>query len=79
MFTWYYAILEVLKSHNINAEYGIGFSLGEYEALLHNDVFDIETELDILEKRGPIGYGKAVANVNGQIAVVREIKLAIEK
>ncbi len=52
MFTIYSAILEVLKSYNIEANYNIGLSLGEYGALLNTNVFDFETGLNILVKRG---------------------------
>jgi len=52
MFTLYKAILEVLKTHNIEATYSIGLSLGEYGAMLHNQVYDFETGLKILQKRG---------------------------
>ncbi|MBN2605260.1 MAG: ACP S-malonyltransferase [Bacilli bacterium] len=52
MFTLYAAILEVLKSKRITADYVMGLSLGEYGALYYEHVFDFETGLKILEKRG---------------------------
>lgn len=52
MFVLYKAILEVLKENHIEAKYSLGLSLGEYGAYLHNEVFDFETGLKILEKRG---------------------------
>ncbi len=69
MFTFYYAILEVLKSHNINAEYSIGLSLGEYGAFLHNKVFSFETGLKILEKRGQF-MNEASMNVSGKMSAI---------
>jgi [acyl-carrier-protein] S-malonyltransferase len=69
MFTLYAAILEVLKSHNVNANYSIGLSLGEYGALLHNDVYDFETGLKILEKRGQF-MNEASKNVDGKMSAI---------
>ena len=69
MFTLYYAILEVLKSHNVNAEYSIGLSLGEYGALLHNEVYDFKTGLKILEKRGLFMY-EAAKHVEGKMSAI---------
>lgn len=52
MFTLYVAILEVLKEEGIKSEFACGLSLGEYGALYYNEVFNFETGLKILEKRG---------------------------
>ena len=52
LFVLYQAILKVLDNNNIKAEYSIGLSLGEYGAYLHNNVFDFELGLKIIEKRG---------------------------
>ncbi len=69
MFTMYYAILEVLKSHDINSEYSIGLSLGEYGAFLNSHVFDFETGLKIIEKRGQF-MNEASANVEGKMSAI---------
>ena len=69
MFTLYAAILEVLKSHNVNAKYSIGLSLGEFGALLHNQVYDFETGLKILEKRGQF-MNEASKNVEGKMSAI---------
>ena len=37
----------------------------------------LKLEVEITKQRGPIGFGKATASVNGEIAVVGEIKFAI--
>lgn len=34
-------------------------------------------EVEITKQRGPIGYGKAVASVNGEVAVTAELKFAV--
>lgn len=34
-------------------------------------------EVEIVKQRGPIGYGKAVAKVGNEIAVIAELKFAI--
>jgi len=52
MFTMHAAILEVLKSHKVEADFNLGLSLGEYGALYNSGVFDFETGLKILQKRG---------------------------
>lgn len=69
MFTFYATVLEVLKSHNVNAEYSIGLSLGEYGALLHNHVFNFETGLKILEKRGQF-MNEASQDVEGKMSAI---------
>ena len=46
------AILEVLKNNNINAEYAVGLSLGEYVALMYSGYLNIENGLKLLKKRG---------------------------
>jgi len=69
MFTFYQAILEVLKNHNIESSYSIGLSLGEYGALLHNNVYDFETGLKILEKRG-LFMNEASKNVDGKMSAI---------
>lgn len=52
MFTLYAAILEVLKEHQIEAEYTCGLSLGEYGAMYYSGMFDFETGIKLLQKRG---------------------------
>lgn len=37
----------------------------------------IEMECELLERKGPIGYGKAVAKVDGKIAVTAELTFVI--
>jgi len=37
----------------------------------------LRIEVEITKQRGPIGYGKATAYVDGQVAVVGEIKFAL--
>lgn len=37
----------------------------------------IRLEVEIIKKKGPIGVGKAVAKVDGQVAVVAELTFAI--
>jgi len=39
----------------------------------------LRIEVEITKQRGPIGFGNATASVNGEIAVVGEIKFAIGK
>jgi len=37
----------------------------------------LELDVEIVKRRGPIGYGNAVARVNGKVAVQAELKFAI--
>jgi 3-hydroxyacyl-[acyl-carrier-protein] dehydratase len=39
------------------------------------DVLELECELT--ERKGPVGYGKAVAKVDGKVAVIAELTFAI--
>lgn len=48
------AILEILKKNNIRAELSAGLSLGEYTALIENGIFDFETGIKLVQKRGEI-------------------------
>ena len=69
MFTTYYAILEVLKSHKVFADYSIGLSLGEYGAFLNSHVYDFETGLKIIEKRGQF-MNEASVNTEGKMSAI---------
>lgn len=69
MYVIYAATLEVLKENNIHADYSCGLSLGEYGALYHNDVFDFETGLRILEQRGKF-MNEACANTQGKMSAI---------
>lgn len=46
------AILEVLKSQNINAEIATGLSLGEYGALIYSGIISFEDGLKLIKQRG---------------------------
>lgn len=69
MFTLYASILKVLEKHNIKSDYSLGLSLGEYGALLHNEVFDFKKGLRIVKKRGEL-MSKAASNNNGCMSAV---------
>ena len=47
-------ILKVLKNKNIKAKMSSGLSLGEYTALIEDEIFDFETGIKVVEKRGEI-------------------------
>jgi len=76
MFTLYVAILEVLKEKGIKTEYACGLSLGEYGALYYNDVFDFETGLKILEKRG-LFMNEAASNTSGLMSAIIGMEASI--
>jgi len=69
MFTMYVAIIEVLKESGIETDYACGLSLGEYGALYYNGVFDFETGLKILEKRG-LFMSEAASSTNGLMSAI---------
>lgn len=69
MFVLYQSILKVLEENNIEAEYSLGLSLGEYGALLHNEVFDFETGLRIIQKRGEV-MNLAATNNPGKMSAI---------
>ena len=46
------AILEVLKSKNINADIVVGLSLGEYGALIYSGIISFEDGIKLKKKRG---------------------------
>lgn len=48
------AILEVLKKNNIKADMSAGLSLGEYTALIEDNIFSFEDGIKIVQKRGDI-------------------------
>ena len=48
------AILEVLKIKNIKSDMSAGLSLGEYTALLDDNIFDFETGVNLVKQRGLI-------------------------
>ena len=70
MYTLYASILEVLKINDIKADYNIGLSLGEYGALLNTEVFDFETGLKILQKRGQFMSESSVKVVGKMSAIL---------
>ena len=39
----------------------------------------LEMECELTERKGPVGYGKAVAKVDGKVAVVCELTFAIQQ
>ena len=48
------AILEILNKKNIKAISLAGLSLGEYTALIEDEIFDFETGVKLVQKRGEI-------------------------
>lgn len=48
------AILKVLKKNNIEADMSAGLSLGEYTALIEDNIFSFEDGIKIVQKRGDI-------------------------
>lgn len=48
------AILAILKKNGIQAEMSAGLSLGEYTALIEDEIFDFEVGVKLVQKRGEI-------------------------
>lgn len=69
MFTLYAAALEILKVKGVEAYTSMGLSLGEYGAMYHNQVFDFETGLKLLQHRGRY-MQEASKNVEGKMSAI---------
>lgn len=74
------AIYEMVKEAGIKPDVVAGLSLGEYSALTAAEVFDIETVVALVRKRGrfmqeavPVGVGKMAAMLGGKEDSVREL------
>ena len=48
------AILKVLEKNNVKAELMAGLSLGEYTALIKDEIFELEAGIKLVQKRGEI-------------------------
>ncbi len=69
MFVMYQSILKILEENHIVIDTSLGLSLGEYGAMLHNQVFDFETGLQIVNQRS-IAMAKAAQNHPGKMCAV---------
>ena len=69
MFVLYQSVLKVLEEKNIKSDISFGLSLGEYGAYLHNEVFDFETGLRLIEKRGQFMH-EAVKHNPGKMCAI---------
>ncbi len=74
------AIYEMVKEAGIKPSVVAGLSLGEYSALTAAGVFDVETVVALVRKRGrfmqeavPVGVGKMAAMLGGKEDSVREL------
>lgn len=79
------AILEAAKEHGITADVVAGLSLGEYSALVANDVLDFKEAVKLVKKRGkfmeeavPNGEGSMAAVLGLEPEVVEEICTGVE-
>lgn len=74
------ATLAALQEHNIKPDVVAGLSLGEYSALTCSGVFDLNTVIPLVKKRGqymqeavPVGMGKMVAVLGLDEAKIYEV------
>ncbi len=74
------AAYEMVKELDIEPSVVAGLSLGEYSALTAAGVFDIETVVSLVRKRGrfmqeavPVGVGAMAAMLGGKESAVREL------
>ncbi|MBI9009698.1 MAG: ACP S-malonyltransferase [Tenericutes bacterium] len=79
MFVLYQSILKVLEEHKVESDISFGLSLGEYGAYLHNRVFDFETGLKLVEKRGQYMQEAAKNNPGKMCAILGMDALDLEK
>lgn len=69
------AILSLKKNKGKTAYFG-GIQSAKFKRkVLPGELLKLEVE--IIRQKGPVGIGKAVASVNGQIAVLAELTFAI--
>ena len=77
------AILEVLKSKGINANYAAGLSLGEYSALVYGGALDFQEAVNLVRKRGRFMQDAVQEGVGGMVAVLNlkdeEVLALLEK
>ncbi len=74
-----YIIARLLKENNIEPEYVVGLSLGEYTALSFADTWDLDDALKIVSIRGnimqnalPLNTSKMAAVINTDIKIIEE-------
>lgn len=69
------AILSLEENKGKTAYFGSINSAKFKRKVVPGDVLKLEVE--IIKRKGPIGVGKAVASVDGQVAVIAELTFAI--
>ncbi len=70
LFTTNYAIFKVLEAQGIKAEAVLGFSLGEYDAIVASGSLAFKDALRLVEKRAVFMEECAAANPGGMSAVI---------
>jgi len=70
MFVLYQSILKVLEEKKVSSNISFGLSLGEYGAYLHNKVYDFETGLKLVQKRGQLMSEAAKSNPGKMCAIL---------
>ena len=70
LFTTNYGIYEALKEEGIKAEAVLGFSLGEYDALVASGILDFKNALKLVDLRATYMEECAVASPGGMSAVI---------
>lgn len=71
------AILKVVESMGLKADYTAGLSLGEYSALVASGVLSFDEAIGIVRKRGQLMQEAAKATVGGMAAIIGSNKEAI--
>ncbi len=70
LFTTNYAVYKVLEKAGLKADAMIGFSLGEYDALVASGAIGFEQAVALIDKRGSYMDQAAAANQGGMSAVI---------
>lgn len=71
LLTTSYSILELLRSKNIDSDYYLGLSLGEYTALVASNAIDFEQGVSLVNKRGKL-MEESFLNIEcGMVAVLK--------
>ncbi len=73
------AILKALNSLGVKSDISCGLSLGEYSALLNDEMIEFEDAVDLVRKRGRFMQNSVEEGIGGMVAVLKLSKEKIEE
>ncbi|MGL4763211.1 MAG: ACP S-malonyltransferase [Sarcina sp.] len=72
------AILEAMKKFGIKSDISCGLSLGEYSALINDDIIDFKDAVTLVQKRGKFMQEAVKPGIGGMVAVLKMSKEDIQ-